>query len=590
MANEQSSRTDFGPRWLLALLVLAGALVLYCQARAISEQSLIGDAPYHLLAGEQALRYGRNQLNLEHPPLVKLLAALPLLREVPFRDNAVSIEQAIASSLRLFENPERARRVQIRSRSVLLVCFGLPLLVACFFLGRHWQGALTGALLALSVGLSFTFLPFLAVIQTDVPVTLGFVLTMTALLRYQKEPGPVPAILVALGLALAIGTKFSGLLLVPSLCFYVAARSVSLPSSVISGSSWLLAARDVALTLGIALALVASTYAIANRNHDPAIGRDTLERYLQGEGMITDRQMLAYAPLIRKVDQLAPNAAQWLTGLLGIRTQNEIGVYPSYAFGELSSQGRWWYFPSVLLVKTPLVLIAAFVFAILEFMRASIRDKSCRLSLRSTLLLSTVSLYLIVALSSNYNLGIRHLLPILPFVFLPGARWAARRKGRAALLILALSLEAIALSPLWMSATNTWWLGEHNPSRFALSGSDLEYRQNFIALDRFARDRGIHDMAVVYPFLSERELQAYVSGARLAKPRTALGPESWIFVNVAVEQYLSAIVATEPSEVRGYESLASLEREWSPFLRELAQGEDLGHVAGTFHLYRVPSP
>ncbi len=73
-------RSDW--RWRPALLVLSLLLVaIALQLWAISIQSMSGDGAYHLLAGHQALRYGQNSLNLEHPPLVKLMVSLPLLTE-----------------------------------------------------------------------------------------------------------------------------------------------------------------------------------------------------------------------------------------------------------------------------------------------------------------------------------------------------------------------------------------------------------------------------------------------------------------------------------------------------------------------------
>ncbi len=176
----------------------------------------------------------------------------------------------------------------------------------------------------------------------------------------------------------------------------------------------------------------------------------------------------------------------------------------------MSSRGRWWYFPAVLLIKTPLPLLAASLAALACLVR---RRSGGELSTglgppgyrRATaLLLLTAGIYLGAAVTSTYNLGVRHLMPILPFLYLPAALWAARSRVRAAVVVGALALEALALAPLWMSATNTWWLGSWNPTRFALSGSDTD-RQNFIALKDAARSRGIETLHVLYPLLDERE-------------------------------------------------------------------------------------
>ncbi len=59
--------TTIGGRFSRVVMVAAAVLVLALQILAIDRQSLIGDAPYHLLAGDQALRDGVNLLNFEHP-------------------------------------------------------------------------------------------------------------------------------------------------------------------------------------------------------------------------------------------------------------------------------------------------------------------------------------------------------------------------------------------------------------------------------------------------------------------------------------------------------------------------------------------
>ena len=146
-----------------------------------------------------------------------------------------------------------------------------------------------------------------------------------------------------------------------------------------------------------------------------------------------------------------------------------------------------------------------------------------------------------------------------------------------------LLLEAVALVPLWMSATNTWWLGSRNPTRFALGS--MEYRQGFVALAAEARRRGVERLHVLYPTVDAKEVAAY-GPLRLVAPDEKLVP-GWYAVNVTVEQYVPAIRRSRPEDVRGYPSLGELAERWEPLWREVARGEDHGYVAGTFHLYRL---
>jgi hypothetical protein len=64
-----------------------------------------------------------------------------------------------------------------------------------------------------------------------------------------------------------------------------------------------------------------------------------------------------------------------------------------------------------------------------------------------------------------------------------------------------------------MSATNTWWLGRANPTRFALGDTNLEYQQNFLALAAELERRGIDSIGVAMPAVSAAELACYLPQA-----------------------------------------------------------------------------
>jgi hypothetical protein len=123
-------------------------------------------------------------------------------------------------------------------------------------------------------------------------------------------------------------------------------------------------------------------------------------------------------------------------------------------------------------------------------------------------LAAAAALYLAVAMSSNYDLGFRHLMPILPLMYLPAALWAARRTWRLAAVAGLLLAESLAVAPLWMSATNTWWLGARNPTRFAASGDNCDWNQNLIVLGDASHRRGLGPLHVLDPVVSAAALEA----------------------------------------------------------------------------------
>jgi hypothetical protein len=571
--------------WLaVALLVVSLQLV------AIARQSLIGDAPHHLLAGYQALTWGQNTLNLEHPPLVKLLAALPLLAEHgPFESRA-DVSRALEISQSLFRDQELTQRVRVRSRLILFTVLTLPFLAVCFLLGRELGGARAGAVLAASLGLSLSVLPYLSLLQTDTAVSLGYVVTFLAVARFYRRPGILEALLLGLGFGLAMASKYSAVLLAPALVLTLAlARGRSLGWQRRLGLS--------ALAVFGAVSLGYVTYAIANRSYDAEAGRQAIRSYCRDHGtLVVEGRMERYEPLLLRLERFDPLLAQWLAGLIGIRIQDSIGVYPSYAFGSISSKGRSWFFPSVFLIKTPLAVLVATVLALWALGGAPFRAKASNPPTRgSTQVLGlTALIYLAAAMTSNYNLGVRHLLPILPLLYLPAALWAAQRPLRSAALVTVLAVEALCLSPLWISATNTWWLGSHNPTRFALSAGNNEFKQNFIALEEELRDRSIESIRILYPLVGEQEMRAYIPGAIAAKPGDDI-EAGWYAVNVRVEQYIPAILAGSENRIYNYPQLLALAKSWKPYWDQVVRGEDLGYIAGTFHLYYLaaeprPSP
>jgi Dolichyl-phosphate-mannose-protein mannosyltransferase len=682
------------------------ASVLFLQGLAIGRQAVTSDEAYHALAGEQADRYGRNGLNLEHPPLVKLAAALPLLAGPPLAP-PIAVSDALRTQWAVFTVPGAEARVRAGGRLVAGVVFGLPLLLAAFLLGRELGGAAAGAVLALALGLDFSVFPLLPLIYTDAAEALGFCLTLLAAGRFLRRPDLASAALLGLAFGLALAVKFTGVLLLPALGgALLLARGLR--------AAWRRRLLCGLVAAAVAWAVVELTYLAANRRYDAAFGRETIHLYCANRSTMRVGDLLrSYERPLLALERRDPRAAQWLTGLLATRAQDSLGVFGVCNFGRMSSRGRWWYFPVLLLAKTPLPLLAATACALAAAAAAGLgrrrkgrgRDAAggghspepveslaaqsgaplepgrgtagspngAASDLRrlrgadssfggpppggdaaagpghplrgrlGVLVATTAAVYLAVAAGSNYNAGIRHLLPILPLLYLPAALWAAPRPRAAAVLLLALLAESLALAPVWSTSTNTWWLGERNPLRFALALDNAYYPQNLLALREAAERCHLRPLRVVDPAIPALEIDAYLGRgvaftppvpAPSAPPRAAQPPPpaaaqppppasaqppqaaaqppppagsrsgsapseadtanaaplapGWYAVGASAEVCVPAILRARPAELFGYSGLRAIAAAWGPVARQLArQAEDHGWVAGTFHLYRV---
>jgi Dolichyl-phosphate-mannose-protein mannosyltransferase len=578
---------------------LLAALAL--QAAAISTQSLTGDEPYHLLAGHQALRYGENTLNIEHPPLVKMLASLPLLAEAEPLAPPRDVTNALGDAQAIFRDPGFEARIRVRARTLLLLGVVLPWWWMTYRLGHAAGGPRAGLLLALITALSFGMLPYLTIVTTDVAVALGFAATWVLAHRFLAAPRLLTAAGMGCALGLAIAAKHSGLLLAPSLALaLVLARGPRLDGRRRLGY--------LVVAALCAAALVEITYGIANRHYDPAHGRAAIGFYSTNHStlIVGDRMRRYQAPLLA-IEERDPRLAQWLTGVVGIAVQNALAVYPSYLFGRIQSAGRWWYFPVLFLLKSSLVLLAATLGAGVELWgrwrrrRRSLREKppaggpaadDAGAWLRRRLLIvlaSAAALYLAVAMGSNYDLGFRHLLPVLPLLYLPAALWAARRAWRQVAVAGLLLAESLAVAPLWMSATNTWWLGPHNPTRFAAASDNCDWNQNLIVLGDASRRRRLDPLHLLDPVVSAAALKTYLPEAVGLRPGDPL-PAGWYAVGVIVEQALPAIFRATPAEMYNQARYRGIAENWAPLWYQVRRGEDHGYIAGTFHLFRLAAP
>jgi hypothetical protein len=106
--------------WLAAALLLAAMVLLLLGS--MREDSLTADEPAHITAGYAYLRFRDGRFNPEHPPLLKMLAAAPLLplplhfpRDHPaWQDGPNGVWDLM--SVFLFESGHDLHRIAARAR------------------------------------------------------------------------------------------------------------------------------------------------------------------------------------------------------------------------------------------------------------------------------------------------------------------------------------------------------------------------------------------------------------------------------------------------------------------------------------------
>jgi hypothetical protein len=184
--------------------------------------------------------------------------------------------------------------------------------------------------------------------------------------------------------------------------------------------------------------------------------------------------------------KLLPQA--WLYGLLF--TYQSALVRDGFLLGGYSMTGWWYYFPLAMLFKTPAATIVAGIGALLVMRWVPRRDAWLCVCLGVPLLI-----YALSAMSGNLNLGVRHVLPLYPLMYIWIASVFARARSAkpqaagiaGAVIAVALAVESLVAYPNYIAFFNTA-VGGSRGGFALLSDSNLDWGQDLPLLARWQQE------------------------------------------------------------------------------------------------------
>jgi hypothetical protein len=270
--------------------------------------------------------------------------------------------------------------------------------------------------------------------------------------------------------------------------------------------------------------------------------------------------------------RLLPEA--WLNGLLFVHARS--GVRSSYLMGQKSDVGFWYYFPMAMLFKTATAtLVSGFVllgaWSIRKFqLRRS--PGAIQLIDRWTMwaLLTPFALYLISVMTANLNIGLRHVLPLYPFMYVwlgIGSAWALTRFKRLGLVLgfglaIALVVETCQAWPNYIAFFNAPSGGASGGIRL-LGDSNLDWGQDLPLLAEWQRQHPNRPLYFCYFGMADPEFYkinyhnlpgGYPFGPPVEQPQgeciLAISATALQGVYLGPEMY-AQLRAREPMEVLG---------------------------------------
>jgi 4-amino-4-deoxy-L-arabinose transferase-like glycosyltransferase len=477
---------------VLLLLIFAAQMVV-----AVRGQSLTWDEDDHIFAGYMSWKTADFGLNPEHPPLVKLLATIPLLPldlRVPKLQGRYFKEEAYLSGRDfLFGNaPQYSSETLVFRVRMAAMILTLLMAVLVFLAGQEMFGTGAGLLALLLLIFEPNIVAHGAYVTTDSGVSCFFFATIYAFYRFVKRPTLVRLLVAGLAGGLALASKHSAILLLPMIVLLIAGVLLLRRKS---DSKPLANARQLVLGLCaiivLACAVLWAFYGFRYNARPAGLAlAPTLAEYTHPLKPTEAKGILLFGRL-----HLLPES--YLYGLTDVRAM--ANGMPSFIFGKVYEHGVWYYFPFVFLIKSTIGFLGLFAISIYAICAR-------RLNRWLEVLFLTVPpiFYLLIAMGSSLNIGARHILPMYVFfcVLIAGAAVALMRDSRAwRYVIAALVVLHIASSlrsyPNDMAYANELWGGPTKTYHY-LTDSNTDWGQQLLAVKRYTDQHGIKQCWFAY--------------------------------------------------------------------------------------------
>ena len=451
-----------------AVLTVMLALHLFLGTCAVNRQAATYDEGVHLVTGYHYLRTGSYK-QTDHPPLLRVLAALPLLVSRPdsFDESpeAKGEDMFAYADLFLYHNRLSADSILAAGRHALF--WGLsPLLCVLIY---FWTLKLGGRIAAAAAAFLYVLCPVILanapLIMTDFGVTVFCFAAFYTLYKIILTNKPHSGLYVLFGLLLgaALASKTSAMIMFGLMPLSTAAYWL------MSGDSGVL--RRAARILAISLPAIALVLLCAYHFNNTWLFWETI---------------------------------RWVFA----QTQHGV-LHLSYLFGYASTDGWWYYFPVCFLLKTPLILLFLLALAVFKCLEQLINGARGTLgawraglcsgpwAVVAAFVLLPAAIWMAVACTSKFQIGLRHILPVYPFCCVAAGIAAAKvydsgslfRRGCLWLMAAGYVWSAFAAYPDYFSDFNSLVPDKIQSFRY-LAEANLDIGQGLKELGGFVKSFG----------------------------------------------------------------------------------------------------
>jgi hypothetical protein len=439
---------------ICAALIAASAVL---QWQAWRGKCATFDEPTHLIASYVQTAEGDFRIDPENPPLWRYyiaagMANVQIDHASPLWDALLRTRAAEGTFVRetLYSTAANDPDALLRAARARMILLGCALAgITCWWAWRL-AGNVAAVVAVCALCLDPNFLAQAPLVKNDVATALALMLLMAGVWLMGEKATIFRFVVVILMAAAAINIKFTGILAIPMVGLVLLVRAMMKKPWRCFGR-WLptrpgrvgLATILVICLLPVMWASVWSCYRF-RFSPTPAPDQhfgltDILRTQAKGDwiaahggqtpppGIVDDLVRQWHPKLATRLTLAAINhhllPEAFLVGLLHQSGQSESRVM--FLNGSVSYTGWWYYFPLAMLYKTPLVTLIALALAGIYCIARSGRFENAD-PWAIAVVVMTPAIYFAAAVASNVNVGIRHLLPVYPFLYVLMGIAAAR--------------------------------------------------------------------------------------------------------------------------------------------------------------------
>lgn len=586
---------------------------------SIWNSSAIMDELAHIPAGFGYVTQGDYRLNPEHPPLVKAISALSGLifarphfpTYTSYWKDDVNGQWAQGTAF-LYESGNDANRIIFWSRVSLIILTALFALFL-FLWTKKRSDKRTAYIALLLFAFSPTILAHAPLVTTDIAAMIGFFLGILFFVRFLESPSWKNVVIAGIAFGIIQLLKFSLLLLIPLYGLFLVSWSLvqtHMPLSLRGRMALRLLGKTAVIGLvGLALIWIAYVPFIWNYPQNRQL-RDT--EFLLSSHPIKPFVMFDIALVENRITR---PLGQYVLGALMV-AQRAGGGNDNYFLGNVSATGSPLYFPLLYLVKEPLPLhiltLVALFYAgkkIWRRTRTMFTKKYWNLIavwVRSHFFefssLVFIVIYWILSIASPLNIGVRHVLPTFPFVYILVSRqiseWisayntpnprsffdvirnllniyarALPKLAVAGILIVWFILGTVASFPYFLSFYNEIGEGTRNGFEIAVD-SNYDWGQDLKRLSDFVSKNNIEHIAVDY--FGGGNPKYYLGDAYESWWSAKGPPNGWFAISATFRQ------AAFGTPVKGFIRSKENSYEW------LKEYEPVARAGYSIFIYKLP--